>query len=139
MGIFDSLCIAPIDAPAFRQPHRGCFVAASCTSFVLQHYSINRRSCKSSLASLRLLSVESSFGSFNCFRSGGLFCLRDSMSRRAGGDNLNLCHWFESCLRRQKGRNLFFVLFLSNPKDWYVITRKRVCNRRRRMASDFSD
>ena len=25
--------------------------------------------------------------------------------------------------------------FLFNPKDWYVITRQRVCNRRRRMAS----
>ena len=25
--------------------------------------------------------------------------------------------------------------FLSNPKDWYVISRERVCNRRRRMAS----
>ncbi len=27
------------------------------------------------------------------------------------------------------------ALFLSNPKDWYVITLQRVCNRRRRMAS----
>ena len=27
------------------------------------------------------------------------------------------------------------VFFLSNPKDWYVISRERVCNRRRRMAS----
>ena len=29
-------------------------------------------------------------------------------------------------------------LFLSNPKDWYVISHKRVCNRRRRMLSRFS-
>ena len=27
------------------------------------------------------------------------------------------------------------VFFLSNLKDWYVISRERVCNRRRRMAS----
>ena len=27
------------------------------------------------------------------------------------------------------------ALFLSNPKDWYVITLQRVCNRPRRMAS----
>ena len=27
------------------------------------------------------------------------------------------------------------ALFLSNPKDWYVITLQRVCNCRRRMAS----
>ena len=84
----------------FRQPHRGCFVAARSTLFVLQHYSINRRSCKSSLAALCLLSVESSFGSFNCSRSGELFCRCDSMSRRAGGDNLRLCHRFESRLQR---------------------------------------
>lgn len=30
------------------------------------------------------------------------------------------------------------ALFLSNPKDWHVISRKRVCNRRRRMSSRFS-
>ena len=58
------------------------------------------RSCKSSLAALCLLSVESSFGSFNCSRSGELFCRCDSMSRRAGGDNLRLCHRFESRLQR---------------------------------------
>ena len=30
----------------------------------------------------------------------------------------------------KKERNSRFVLFLSNPKDWYVISRERVCNLR---------
>ena len=35
---------------------------------------------------------------------------------------------------KKKGRSKT-VFFLSNPKDWHVISRERVCNRRRRMAS----
>ena len=37
--------------------------------------------------------------------------------------------------KKSKSKDL---LFLSNPKDWYVISRERVCNIRRRMASRVS-
>ncbi len=37
---------------------------------------------------------------------------------------------------KNKASAIADALFLSNPKDWYVITLVRVCNRRRRMASD---
>ena len=64
VGIFGSPYVIQSDAPVFRQPHRGCFVAAGCASFVLQYDRNNRRSCKSSLTALRHLSGKSSFGSF---------------------------------------------------------------------------
>ena len=49
----------------------------------------------------------------------------------------SVIRWFESSHPSQKNDNLRqkVVVFLSNPKDCYVITRQRVCNRRRRMSS----
>ena len=56
---------------------------------------------------------------------------------RVAQQTLTLFVWVRILVPQPKIDNLRqkVVDFLSNPKDWYVITRQRVCNRRRRMSS----